>query len=319
MRAAKAAFILAPVIVVFALQSGDSVTPADSFNAAPQPAASQTPTPNAQLIPLAIPPERPVPTPTQAEAKPTPKPSLVANKTLGVRRWKDPKTPPPLPVLSDSQQKRFGACLDKKVSTWSKGRCAELVQKELRKLKMLPGKVTTRVGVPATNSILRYQRSRDLKPTGEVDEQTWYALASEKPARPKTLPPECNLPGVVLCVDQGHEKLRFVKDGEVKKTVRIRTGGYTSHAKTGVWRVFPTANGLFKVYTKHVNPPSENYGSGAMPYSVIFDPNMYVHYSGDFNRRGYSTSSHGCVNVGSLDDAKWLFKRTPIGAHVYIY
>ena len=85
------------------------------------------------------------------------------------------------------------------------------------------------------------------------------------------------------------------------------------------WRLYPTANGLFRVYDKSVSPPSENYGDGAMPYSVMFDPNMYVHYSADFHRRGYARASHGCVNVGDRDDAQWIFRNTPIDALVYVY
>jgi lipoprotein-anchoring transpeptidase ErfK/SrfK len=34
---------------------------------------------------------------------------------------------------------------------------------------------------------------------------------------------------------------------------------------------------------------------------------------------GYATSSHGCVNIGQLSQAMWIFKHTPIGALVYIY
>lgn len=319
MSNSRVAMALVPVLLVLALAPGEPATSSPQPRATLAASSPDAPAPRASLVPLRAPVPEPTAPPAVSEPKPTPKPERTADTTIGVRRWKDPKTPPELPSLSDKQRKRFGACLDKQVTTWSKGRCAELVQKELHKLGYLNSKPTARISVAATNAILRYQRSRDLKPTGTVNKTTWYALASGKPARSKKLPPECKLPGVVLCVDQGSETLSFVKDGKVKKKVKIRTGGYTSHAKTGVWRVFPTANGLFKVYAKHVNPPSENYGSGAMPYSVIFDPNMYVHYSSDFRRRGYSTSSHGCVNVGSLEDAKWIFKRTPVGAHVYIF
>ena len=56
-----------------------------------------------------------------------------------------------------------------------------------------------------------------------------------------------------------------------------------------------------------------------MPYSVMFDPNMYVTYSADFAKRGYIRSSHGCVNVASKDDAKWIFDNTPIEARVWVW
>ena len=106
----------------------------------------------------------------------------------------------------------------------------------------------------------------------------------------------------------------------MSRVFAIRTGGWNFDPKDHEkWRLYPTANGLFRVYDKSVSPPSENYGDGAMPYSVMFDPNMYVHYSADFAKRGYSRSSHGCVNVASKDDAKWIFDNTPIEARVWVW
>lgn len=275
-------------------------------------AATVEATPRVDATPAA--PASPTPEPSVATPVPTPAPPKI-----GYRYWKDPATPEPLPTLSAEQQATFGACLPTVVAPGTSGACARLVQTELKRLGYHNGAVASSLTAAATNSVLRYQRSRDLKPTGIVNEQTWYALASGKPARSEALPYECTLPGVVLCVDQGHDKLRFVKDGEVLRTVRIRTGGYTTEPKTGKWRVHATVNGYYRVFDKQVSPKSENYGSGAMPYSIMFDPNMYVHYSTPFARQGYSSSSHGCVNVASLEDIKWLFKNTPVGAHVLVY
>lgn len=253
----------------------------------------------------------PVPTPEAPATPEIPK--------IGYHYWKDPETPPPLPELTAAQQEKFGACLNTVISPGTKGSCAELVQRELKELGLYESKVTQRATTAATNAVLRYQRSRNIKPTGNVSEQTWYALASGQPARPETIPDACKIDGVVLCVDQGHDKLRYMKNGEVLRTVRIRTGGYTNDAKTGKWRVFPTVNGFYQVFNKHQNPRSSTYGSGAMPYSIMFDPNMYVHYSTPFARQGYASSSHGCVNVASLDDIKWLYNNTPVGAYVHVY
>ena len=145
------------------------------------------------------------------------------------------------------------------------------------------------------------------------------ALATKLPALPEIIPDACKTEGVVLCVDQAHRKLSYVKDGTVVKAIPVRLGGWADHPKTKVWRVFATANGTYSVYKKMVSPPSENYGAGAMPYSVMFDPNMYVHYSSGFRSVGYAKSSHGCVNVGSLEDAKWFYANTPIGAKVVVF
>lgn len=255
-----------------------------------------------------------------ATPSPTPSPTPTVDETLGVRRWVDPETPPPLPTLTSAQRAKFGECLDKRIEVWSKGDCATLVQTELKELGYYEDEITTRIGVSAANAIHRYQRSRDLKPTAVVDERMWYALASGQPARSTELPAECKLAGVVLCVDQGAQRLHYVEDGTILRTVKVRTGGWNSDPKDSKkWRMYPTANGLFRVYNKHIDPPSENYGEGVMPYSVIFDPNMYVHYSADFRKRGYNRSSHGCVNVADRDEAKWIFKTTPIDARVYVW
>lgn len=253
--------------------------------------------------------------PAAPAASPAPEPT--ADTRLGVRRKEFPETP--LPTLTAEQQARFGECLGTTVGHWAKGECSNLAQAELKQLGVLPGEPQSRIGVPAVNAILRYQRSRDLPSTGSIGERTWYALASGQPARSTALPPECTMPGVVLCVDQGAEKLRFVTDGEVIREFDVRLGGFTSEPKTGTWRNHPTANGLFRVYNKHRNPPSANYGQGAMPYAVMFDPNMYVHLSTDFAKRGHTRSSHGCVNIAHRADAQWIFENTPIDARVYLW
>jgi len=251
------------------------------------------------------------------EASPTPDPTPTADLTLGYRRpvYHDK----PRPTLSSAQQDAYGDCPATQLTNGSKGACATLLREKLAELGYYDGPTSGRVNVAATNAILRYQRSRGLPATGNAGEQTWYALASEQPARSEDLPPECTIPGVVLCVDQAHDTLRWLRDGEVLRTVKVRTGGFTTEPKTGKWRVHATVTGFYRVYNKHRNPKSENYGSGAMPYSVMFDPNMYVHYSADFARRGYATASHGCVNIGSKDDAVWVFDNTPVDARVLVY
>lgn len=139
------------------------------------------------------------------------------------------------------------------------------------------------------------------------------------PMLPEVIPASCKGKGVVLCVDKAHRKLTYFKDGKAVKSIAIRVGGWNEHPKTHEWRVFETVNGMWDVFDKKVSPPSDNYGSGAMPYSVMFNENMYVHYSSGFASVGYAGSSHGCVNVGSLTDAKWFFANTPVGARVYVF
>lgn len=301
-----------PLLVVGCATAPPASTRIASASAAPAPQVQEVP---ADSLTESLTTQEPFPsarsTPPATESTPT------ADLTLGYRRPVYPDRP--LPTLTTAQHDVYGTCLTTTLGSWSKGDCANLVREKLAGLGYYQGPATGRISASAVNAVLRYQRSRDLPATGTVSEQTWYALASEQPARTEDLPPECTLPGVVLCVDQAHDTLRWLRDGEVIRTIKVRTGGFTTEPKTGQWRVHPTVNGFYRVYNKHRNPKSENYGAGAMPYSVMFDPNMYFHYSSDFARRGYSTSSHGCVNIGSKDDAVWVFENTPIDARVLVY
>lgn len=238
-----------------------------------------------------------------------------------------PATPPPpvdpLAGVSKKTLAEFKPCLKKRVAPRSSGSCARLVVTKLKSAGFYPWTKTSTINVAAANAILNYQRSRGLQADGVVAKQTWIALATKAPAVPNVLPDKCKGKGVWLCVDQAHRKLTWVKNGKVVKTFKVRLGGYAylkkKDAKEGKWKVYATANGTWKVYDKKVDPPSENYGSGAMPYSTMFYPDMYVHYSPGFHAVGYRESSHGCVNIGKLADAKWIFKNTPIGAKVYVF
>ena len=230
-------------------------------------------------------------------------------------------TPPPDPLahLSAKKRKQYKACLPKTVRAGSSGNCAVFLQTELKKAGYYPWGKSRYIGVAGANAILNYQRSRGLDADGWAGKDTWMALATKAKSVSSELPKTCYTKGVVLCVDQAHRKLTWLKTGKVVKTFKVRLGGYAQHAKTHIWRNFPTANGTWKVYDKQVNPASENYGSGAMPYSTMFYPDMYVHYSPGFNRQGYTQSSHGCVNIRKLSDAVWIFRNTPIGTKVHIY
>lgn len=240
----------------------------------------------------------------------TPMPSMTPSIT---------PTASPTPTISPARKKLFGACLTKTLGWWTSGNCVKLAQQQLKKVGYLDGPVTSSLGVAAINGVLNYQRSRGLPGTGTVTKATWRALALQTPVIPLVIPQKCYAKGVVICVDQAHRKAFWFRDGKLVKTFKIRVGGFTVGAKTKQWRLFPTANGTWKVYNKNIDPPSETYGYGVMPYSTMFYPDMYFHYSADFRARGYTRSSHGCVNIGVLADAIWIFKHTPIGAKVYTY
>lgn len=294
---------LAAAASVLALLAGCALTPAVAGPAAAPAAAASLPaaTASATASTSAFPS-------VGASTSPTPSPS--PTKT----------TPPdPLAHVSAARRKTFKPCLSSTLKAGSSGTCVSLLVKELKAAGFYPWAKTRYVTVAGANAILNYQRSRGLDPDGWVGKDTWVALATKAPTVSKKLPNTCRTKGVVLCVDQAHRTLTWLRNGKVVKTFKVRLGGYNQHAKTHIWRNFPTANGTWKVYDRQVNPASENYGSGAMPYSTMFYPDMYVHYSSGFHNVGYAGSSHGCVNIGKLSDATWIFRNTPLGAKVHIY
>jgi hypothetical protein len=259
--------------------------------------------PQASQPEVATPSEQPT---TTAPPTPTPPPA--------------PQPPPdPLAGLSKKEHKAFSACLKRQVGAHSSGSCAKLALSRLKKAGLYRWPVGSSIGVAGANALLNYQRSRGLTATGTTTRQTWIALATKAQPLDAQLPAKCLGSGVNLCVNQGERKLYFLRDGKVVRTFKVRLGGYNYHPKTHKWRVFPTANGSWRVFDKQVNPKSDNYGSGAMPYSVMFHPDMYVHYSPGFHADGYAKSSHGCVNIGQLSEAIWIYKHTPVGARVTVF
>jgi lipoprotein-anchoring transpeptidase ErfK/SrfK len=296
------------VLVTLIVNTAAAVDSSAAIAADPGPVVATTvvPAPGATATPGT--------TPSTGSTAPAPDPS--ASPT-------PPPTPPkpadPLAGLSRKAKARFRPCLPKAVGPHASGSCAQLLQKSLKTAGFYPWGISGQLNVAGVNAVLNYQRSRGIKPTGVAGRATWIALATKAAALPVVLPKVCYSKGIVICVDQGHRRLFWMKDGKVVKVVKVRVGGYNVHPKTGKWRVFPTANGTWRVYDKQVDPKSENYGSGAMPYSTMFYPDMYVHYSPGFHSVGYAGSSHGCVNVGSLADAIWIFRHTPIGTRVRIF
>jgi len=199
----------------------------------------------------------------------------------------------------------------------STGDCVKQLQTLLKKRGFYSMTVDGDFGVGTANAVLNYQRARHIGDDAVVGSTTWKSLnSSYMPANP--IPASCKGSGTRICVSKAERKLRMYKDGKLKKTLSIRVGGFTTD-ETGKYRVHQTVEGTYSVFKKDPNPYSERFGAGIMPWSVMFDPNMYVHYSADFAAYGYARSSHGCVNVGSKTDAKWIYDNTPLKSTVIVY
>jgi lipoprotein-anchoring transpeptidase ErfK/SrfK len=196
------------------------------------------------------------------------------------------------------------------------------LQARLRQLLWYSGDVTDRYGPRTTAAVKGFQDKRGFPVTGYVDARTQRKLRAMT-HRPTTaelenkVTPMGNVPGKldkrcltgrVLCIDKQSRTLRFVVDGQVRRTVDVRFGAAYS----------PTREGVFSVYWKDATHVSKLYGS-AMPWAMFFSRGQAVHYSSDFAARGYAGASHGCVNVRDLAGVKWLFAHVKVGDKVVIY
>lgn len=148
-----------------------------------------------------------------------------------------------------------------------------------------------------------------LDETGKVNRATYRRLVSITGGR-FVLPKNCRNPKtkLIICVDLKQRNLRYIKRGKVVWTIDIRSGMASLPTRRGNWHVF----------SKQAYVISTLYGS-PMPYSMFFSGGQALHYSMFFDAVGYNGASHGCVNIGSMSQARWLFNHTPMGTPVKVY
>ena len=107
--------------------------------------------------------------------------------------------------------------------------------------------------------------------------------------------------GLVVCVDQDHQRLWVRKDSEtIFGPVLVRTGAKGMH----------TPNGWFRVYKRREWP-----GSPLLPYSQFCHRGDALHGSYDDLHKGISK---GCVNL-KVPDAKRLWRLLSVGDLIYIW
>jgi peptidoglycan hydrolase-like protein with peptidoglycan-binding domain len=196
------------------------------------------------------------------------------------------------------------------------------LQARLRQIAWMSGDVTDNYGPATTAAVRGFQAKRGIPVTGYVDQRTRQRLEAmtHSPTEaeltnaitpmgntPGKLDPRCTT-GRALCIDKTSRTLRWVVDGNVRRTVDVRFGASYS----------PTREGVFHVYWKDADHVSTLYGS-AMPDSMFFSRGQAVHYSSDFAARGYTGASHGCVNVRDRAGIDWIFSQVHVGDKVVIY
>jgi peptidoglycan hydrolase-like protein with peptidoglycan-binding domain len=197
------------------------------------------------------------------------------------------------------------------------------LQARLRQVAWFDGDVTDTYGPKTTDAVKGFQAKRGLPALGYVDRETMQRLKAmtREPTKDElanrapdstvstnaALDERC-LTGRVLCIDKSSRTVRWVVEGDVRKTMQVRFGSsYT-----------PTREGVFSVGWKSRDHVSKLYDT-SMPFAMFFSGGQAVHYSPDFAATGYNGASHGCVNVRDYEGIKWLFDQVQVGDKVVVY
>ncbi|GAA2741188.1 hypothetical protein GCM10009868_06380 [Terrabacter aerolatus] len=199
------------------------------------------------------------------------------------------------------------------------------VQLRLRAVGRWPYAVSGVYWSALDRAVLGFQQSRSLPQSGVLDQRTWSRLVSDtyrpgtfdtyrfsaalQPLMPaaSSLDRRC-LTGRVMCVDKGTRTLTWVVNGRPLMVMWARFGGPGRE----------TREGTFSVLRKYEYVISNLYFT-PMPYSMFFSGGQAVHYSSNFARLGYASSSHGCVNIADHDQVKALYFTVRVGDKVVVY
>jgi hypothetical protein len=199
------------------------------------------------------------------------------------------------------------------------GRDVRELQARLRQVEWLVDGPTGTYDDLTERAVSGFQGKRGLPRTGRTDTVTWQRLLAmtREPGRwelylmggqPADPPdPRC-LTGRVLCISKSSRTLRWMVDGRTVTTTEVRFGS----------RYTPTREGVFRVYWKSRDHWSTLYDS-PMPYAMFFSGGQAVHYSYDFAVRGYTGTSHGCVNVRDEGVIADLYARVRNGDKVVVH
>ena len=200
--------------------------------------------------------------------------------------------------------------------------------RELEARLAQPGLISTSwvdgyFGTSTRTAVRSFQARHGLDELGYVDAETWREIRSRtrtptrtelyppkptpEPDTASALDPRCTT-GRAICIDKSTRTLRWVVDGTVALKMDARFGCQSS----------ATREGAFSVRAKVREGYSNMYDS-RMPFSLFFSGHQAVHYSDDFNARGYDGCSHGCVNIRNWNALSQLFAEARVGDKVIVY
>ncbi|HWH14877.1 MAG TPA: L,D-transpeptidase family protein [Miltoncostaeaceae bacterium] len=203
-----------------------------------------------------------------------------------------------LRLMVDSSEE-FGA-LD--MVQGARGEDARALNRRLKQAGVLKGRVGATFGPRTRAALLRYQRSRKLRPTGMLDAKTRESMVGR------------------IVVDLSEFTLRLYRDGRVVKRYRVAVGA----------PAFPTPTGDFTVVDKQTDPawfpPDSPWAAGLGPippgpgnplgtrWIGTSAPAIGIH--GTYAPSSIGTAaSHGCIRM-HIRDVEELYEYVSIGMPV---
>lgn len=183
--------------------------------------------------------------------------------------------------------------------TTSRPRTVEAVQRKLVQFGYLPsGSVDGIFGVRSRAAVIAFQKWEGLARDGIPGPVTQEALAATKRPTPRT-----KGPGRRIEILLDRQLLLFIRNGWVARTLHVSTGR----------RGFRTPAGRYAIFRKRRKSRSLPYEVW-LPWASYFVRGFAIHQAKNVPAK---PASHGCVRV-PRHDARWLFRRTPVGTPVTV-
>lgn len=169
------------------------------------------------------------------------------------------------------------------------------------------GPITGDYTARTARNVRRFQWKFNIAQTGDANKKTLRKLR-RLTRHGDGVPRTCKTRGRAVCVDKTLKIVRYYRHGTLKRSVDARFGRKGARTREANWRIT----------RKRKNDYSTLFNS-PMPWSSYFSGGQSLHYSKYFAAVGYNGASHGCINIGRKKDARWLYKRMPVGSFFKVY